>query len=78
MGKLGKTLVTILVGVVIWFSPIPAGITPQGWHMLAIFVATILGFILNPMPIGAIAFTSIALSVLLNVLKQYGLVLQIY
>ena len=69
MGKLGKTLVTILVGVVIWFSPIPAGITPQGWHMLAIFVATILGFILNPMPIGAIAFTSIALSVLLNVLK---------
>jgi DASS family divalent anion:Na+ symporter len=31
------------------------GLTAQGLHLLAIFVATILGFILKPLPIGAIA-----------------------
>ena len=64
-----KTLVTLLVGVAIWFSPMPEGVKPQAWQLLAIFVATIVGFILNPLPIGAIAFTSITLSVLLKVLK---------
>ena len=67
--KVIKSLATLAVGVGIWFSPMPAGITAQAWHLLAIFVATIVGFILNPIPIGAIAFTSISLSVLLQVLK---------
>ena len=67
--KIIKSLVTVGVGVAIWFSPMPNGVTAQAWHMLAIFVATIVGFILNPIPIGAIAFTSIAVSVILKVLK---------
>jgi len=67
--KTTKSLATLAIGVAIWFSPMPAGVTVQAWHLLAIFVATIVGFILNPIPIGAIAFTSIALSILLGVLK---------
>ena len=67
--KAMKAAITVAVGVAIWFGPMPAGITVQAWHLLAIFVATILGFILNPIPIGAIAFTGISLSVLLRVLK---------
>jgi DASS family divalent anion:Na+ symporter len=67
--KLTKSLATVAIGIAIWFSPMPAGVTAQAWHLLAIFVATIVGFILNPIPIGAIAFTSISLSVILQVLK---------
>jgi DASS family divalent anion:Na+ symporter len=67
--KLKKSLFTVFIGAAMWFSPMPAGVTTQAWHLLAIFVSTIIGFILNPIPIGAIAFTSITLSVILNVLK---------
>ncbi len=64
-----KTLPALGIGLLIWFWPAPAGVTAQGWHMLAIFIATIVGFISGPMPIGVVAFTSVALSVVLKVLK---------
>jgi len=50
------------LGAFIWFLPIPAGITPQAWHLLAVFLATILGLITTPLPMGAVAI--IALTVL--------------
>ena len=36
---------SVLAGVVIWFLPAPAGVTPQAWHALAHFVGTIVGII---------------------------------
>ena len=67
--NLRNGLIAVVVGVVIWFLPVPAGLKPQAWHLFAIFVATILGFILQPLPIGAVAFISLGLAGLLNVLK---------
>ena len=64
-----KGLLTILIGLIIWFIPIPAGVKPAAWHLLAIFVATIIGFILHPLPIGAIALTSVGLTGFLGVVK---------
>lgn len=61
-------LIAVAVGIILWFLPVPAGLKPQAWHLLAIFVATILGFILQPLPIGAIAFIGLAVAGLLNVL----------
>ena len=55
-----KGIFTVLVGIVLWFMPVPAGLKPQAWHMFAIFVATILGFILHPIPIGGVALIAIA------------------
>ncbi len=69
MSKLTKGLIVILVGLVIWFIPVPAGLKPQAWHLFAIFVATILGFILQPLPIGAIAFISVGLTGLMKVVS---------
>ncbi|MDR3563626.1 MAG: anion permease [Negativicutes bacterium] len=57
------------LGAVIWFLPVPAGLTPQGLHLLAIFVATIVGFIVKPLPIGAVALISITFSALTGTLK---------
>jgi DASS family divalent anion:Na+ symporter len=67
--NLRNALISIGVGVAIWFSPMPDGLKPQAWHLFAIFVATILGFILQPLPLGAVALISITLTALFGVLK---------
>ena len=64
-----KGMFTILVGIVLWFLPVPAGLKPAAWHMFAIFVATIIGFILHPIPIGGVALIAVGLTGFLKVLK---------
>jgi DASS family divalent anion:Na+ symporter len=53
-----------LLAVVIWVIPPPSGVQPQAWHLLAIFVATIVGIIMKPLPMGAIALFGIAATAL--------------
>lgn len=46
-------------------APVPAGITATSWHLFTIFVATIVGSIVRPVPAGAIVFlgvTAVALT----------------
>lgn len=64
-----KWVITILVGLVIWFSPVPNGITIQAWHLLAIFVATVVGIIVRPVPMGAIALLGIIVTILTGTLS---------
>lgn len=68
-GKLGKGLLCILFGIIIWFLPIPEGVKPEAWHLLAIFVATIAGFVLQPLSIGAVSIIACTMLVILGVLK---------
>ena len=49
---LGSALLILLL-------PVPAGITPQSWRLLAIFVATIAGCIVRPIPGGAIVLLGV-------------------
>jgi DASS family divalent anion:Na+ symporter len=49
---LGSALAVLLI-------PTPAGITPQSWRLLAIFVATIVGAIVRPIPGGAIVLLGV-------------------
>ncbi|MEM1304369.1 MAG: SLC13 family permease, partial [Planctomycetota bacterium] len=42
----------VVVGVALWFSPTPAGLTNQAWHVFAVFAATIASFLLRPLPMG--------------------------
>lgn len=67
--KFIKFLVLIAVGMAIWFCPHPQAVSAQAWHLFAIVVATILGLILQPIPIGAIAFIGVTVAVLTKVLK---------
>jgi len=57
-------LAVFLLAVVIWFIPPPSGVQPQAWHLLAIFVATIVGIITKPFPMGAVALFGIAATAL--------------
>lgn len=67
--KLLSLLIILFVGGGIWFSPVPAGVDPNAWHLLAIFIATVLGLILEPMPMGAVAFMGIAVTALTGTLS---------
>lgn len=42
--------------------PRPAGLEPRGWTLLAIFVATVVGLIAQPMPMGAMVILAITAS----------------
>jgi DASS family divalent anion:Na+ symporter len=68
-GAIKRGLIVIIVGVIIWFSPMPAGVKPQAWHLLAIFVATIVGLILTPIPMGAVVIIGVMLTGLTGILK---------
>ena len=61
-------LLTIAIGLVLWFLPIPQGVTPEAWHVLAVMVATIAGFIFIPLPIGYVAIFGITAAILFKVL----------
>jgi len=59
-----RLLGVLLVAVIIWLIPPPSGVEPKAWHLLAIFVATIVGIIVKPLPMGAMALLGIAATAL--------------
>ncbi|MGL4727024.1 MAG: DASS family sodium-coupled anion symporter [Scandinavium sp.] len=55
-------LIAVTITFVIWFIiPVPHGVTPEAWHLLALFIGTIAAIISKAMPIGAIAIVAIML-----------------
>lgn len=66
---LKKWAIVLGLGIIIWFCPVPAGLSPAAWKLFAIFVATIAGFILQPIPMGAVAFLSLTLCAFFGILK---------
>ncbi len=62
------TAVAVALALLIWFViPVPEGVTPDGWHLLAMFVGVVAAIIGKAMPIGAIAMIAITLVALTGV-----------
>ncbi|MDC7953452.1 anion permease [Liquorilactobacillus mali] len=61
-----KFIIPIVVALVIWLAtPFrPESVSIAAWHMLAIFVATIIGCITQPLPIGAVAILGFTTTVI--------------
>ena len=59
-GKLIRWTIILGVGIGIVLIPVPEGITPQSWRLLAIFAATIVGSILRPIPGGAMVLLGVS------------------
>ena len=54
--------IAVTIGLIIWFViPVPEGVSPDAWHLLALFVATIAAIIGKVLPIGAIAIIAVML-----------------
>lgn len=56
------SILALVIGLIIWFViPTPEGVSDNAWHLLAIFVATIVAIIGKALPIGALAIISITI-----------------
>eukprot|EP00210_Caulerpa_lentillifera_P004147 g3953.t1 len=51
-----------------YLVPIPQGVTKEGWTMMSIFLCTIAGLVLEPLPTGATAFLGLTTTVLTKTL----------
>ncbi len=67
-GSLHRFLVPILIGIVLWLLPGPAGLDPRAWKMLAVFVATMAGIVMAPLPMAAVAIIGAVVASLVGVL----------
>jgi DASS family divalent anion:Na+ symporter len=52
----------LLALAIIFVIPRPAAIQPQGWRLLGIFVATVAGLLLQPIPGGALVLLAVTLA----------------
>ncbi|TCL38833.1 DASS family divalent anion:Na+ symporter [Anaerospora hongkongensis] len=68
MSKLIRGLIVVFFGAFLWFIPAPEGVKIQAWHLFSIFVATITGLILQPLPIGAMALIGLTFPMLVGVI----------
>ncbi|XP_073011327.1 dicarboxylate transporter 2.1, chloroplastic-like [Typha latifolia] len=56
--------ISLAVGLAVRFLiPKPPEVSPQAWQLLAIFLSTIAGLVLNPLPVGAWAFLGLTTAI---------------
>lgn len=60
--------VAVIIGLILWFVPVPRGVAPNAWHLMAIFVATIVGIIGKAAPMGTLSMLAIGLCAFTRVL----------
>ncbi|KAK4252790.1 hypothetical protein QN277_014332 [Acacia crassicarpa] len=62
--------ISISIGLIVQFLvPKPVEVTPQAWQLLSIFLSTIAGLVLSPLPGGAWAFLGLTASVVTKTLS---------
>lgn len=63
-----KILLITMAGIFMWLYPAPQGLSEQAWHLLIIFLCTMVGIVLNPLPISAVALLGSAMCIATGVL----------
>ncbi|GAB2292016.1 cytochrome P450-dit2 [Dionaea muscipula] len=67
--KLVPLIISVAIGLLVRFAiPKPVDVSPQAWHLLAIFVSTIAGLVLSPLPVGAWAFLGLTTTIVTRTL----------
>ena len=64
-----RWLIVILSGVSVAAFPRPEGVTPEGWTLFAIFIATIVGSVVQPLPGSAVVLLGVVATVVTGALK---------
>ncbi|HWI50650.1 MAG TPA: anion permease [Symbiobacteriaceae bacterium] len=67
--QLISAAIVVAVGLILWFIPPVGGLKAPAMHLIAIFVATILGLILQPLPQGAVVILGVAVTAMTNTLS---------
>jgi len=50
----------LLVLLVLWFSPVPNGLTIDSWHYLAVFLTVIVGLVIEPVPAALVGLVGVS------------------
>ncbi len=66
--RLLKLALLFLTGYGMSLAPIPQGVDVKGWYLFCIFVPTILGLVLKPLPMGPVALLGMSVATLTNIL----------
>ncbi len=64
-----KRFCCLLLGLAIWFAPVPVGLVPQAWHLFAIFAAVIFTVIIGAMPIVLASVVGLVASIMSGTLQ---------
>ncbi len=67
-GLLVKRAVPFALAIGIWFTPVPAGLTPQSWHLFAAFAAAIVSVLVGAFPLLHASMIAVAAVVLTGTL----------
>jgi DASS family divalent anion:Na+ symporter len=62
--------VPLLLLAALWLAPTPKGLTPQAWHMFAIFVSIICAILTQPLPSGATMLIGLCVAIFTNTLTE--------
>lgn len=65
-------ILPVVVLLVIWFVPAPEGLTIKAWHFMAIFMAVVIGLIVEPVPAALVGFTGVSLVAVLGLMGSAG------
>src|SRR5579884_2483584 len=63
-------LLFAIYAAVQWLLPRPAAVKPEGWRLLGIFLATVAGLMLHPLPGGAIVLIGVTAAALSGALPM--------
>ncbi|CAH2043543.1 unnamed protein product [Thlaspi arvense] len=67
--KLIPLAISVSIGLIVRFLiPRPEQVTSQGWQLLSVFLFTISGLVLGPLPVGAWAFVGLTASIVTKTL----------
>lgn len=67
-----KMMLPIVVLFALWFVPVPEGLTIKAWHFMSIFMAVVIGLIVEPVPAALVGFTGISLVAVLGLMGSAG------
>ncbi|MBP6497517.1 MAG: anion permease [Campylobacteraceae bacterium] len=59
-------LIPVMVLLVVWFIPAPAGLSVEAWRFMAIFLAVVVGLIIEPVPAALVGLVGVCLVALLG------------
>jgi len=56
-----KALLPVLIGLILFLLPAPAGLSSAAWRYFAVFAGVVIGLILEPLPAAAVGFIGVAI-----------------
>ncbi|WP_233131728.1 DASS family sodium-coupled anion symporter [Robiginitalea sediminis] len=63
-----KRAITLIIGILIWNLPAPWNLSPEAWHLFAIFITAIIGVLIEGLSIFTASILALVAVVLLRVL----------